>query len=161
MEVPPLLILYSVLLALSVGVLLYVFQVYDNAVFQINEAACRELSGLIAIAVDTVYYQPGNYVATIKLTHPVVLEGGPLLHVGRDTARPAQCSVTTRVDVEVLGGTGTEIVIAKYARLSEMCKGGEVFDGLRYVRDRDKLYIARRCESGQQTEDYKIQIYVR
>lgn len=94
MEVPPLLILYSVLLALSVGVLLYVFQVYDNAVFQINEAACRELSGLIAIAVDTVYYQPGNYVATIKLTHPVVLEGG-LCYTWVET-QPALPSVASR-----------------------------------------------------------------
>lgn len=165
MEIPPLVVLYGVLLAVGVAAVLYTFQIYDITVERINSASCDEVAALAAAAAASAYYHPGNYAAVIKLGYPVVIKDGHLV-VGKDTARPARCQIAVPkyVDapVTVVDGVGREIVVKKKSNLVAECSQQQVFPGLRYVKSSDVVFIAKRCQPGQITEgNVEIEIFVR
>jgi len=168
MEVPPLVLLYAVLIAAGVGSMLYMFQVYDGAVAQMNAAACGELQSLAEAAVQRALYEPGNYTATIKTTYVLVIEGKSLV-VGRDTRAPATCDLSYLCtdagkygaeNCTVLASTGTDLVVEKKVVGYKECNGQ--LPAPRYVKEGDRLYVATRC-SGQEeeVEDFEVYVYAK
>jgi len=167
MEVPPLVLLYAVLIAAGVGSMLYMFQVYDGAVAQMNAAACGELQSLAEAAVQRALYEPGNYTATIKTTYVLVIEGKSLV-VGRDTRAPATCDLSHLCgdagnygakNCTVLPSTGTDLVVEKKVVGYKECSGQ--LPAPRYVKKGDRLYIATRCDRQEEVEDFEVYIYAK
>jgi len=162
MEVPPLVLLYAVLIAAGVGSMLYMFQVYDGAVAQMNAAACGEMQSLAEAAVQRALYEPGNYTATIKTTYVLVIEGKSLV-VGRDTRAPATCDLGHLCgdagNCKVLPSTGTDLVVEKKVVGYKECSGQ--LPAPRYVKERDRLYVATQCSGQVEVEDFEVYVYAK
>jgi len=167
MEVPPLVLLYAVLIAAGVGSMLYMFQVYDGAVAQMNAAACGELQSLAEAAVQRALYEPGNYTATIKTTYVLVVESGSLV-VGRDTRAPAACDLghlcgdSGKYGAEncaVLSSTGTDLVVEKKVVGYRECSGQ--LPAPRYVKEGDRLYVTTQCNGQEEVEDFEVYVYAK
>lgn len=180
MEVPPLVLLYAVLAAGGVAALIYMFNLYDSAVYQVNDAACQELRYLLETALQRAVAEPGNYTAYINTTYVVVIEAGQsardaVLVVGRDTRRPAACNIGEAVervcgrckaegmcgDCAVSSGTGLSIVVEKRvgADQYDKCAGAVEMPYYRYIKKEGKLYPSKKCEEGALVEKPAIEIY--
>ena len=168
MEVPAAAILYALLLAATAGTLLYVFAVYDNAVYEINYAACQEAISLLKVALQRAEYEAYNYTGYIELYYPAILtydskEGVLYLTVGHDTRRPAQCQLRLRelnlkTPTQVLEGTGTRIIITRQVVAYGECEEAKL---PALARKDGKLLIAQQCEEGLETATYTTQIYMK
>ena len=165
MEVPAAAVLYALLLAATAGTLLYVFTVYDNAVYEINYAACQEAVTLLKLALQRAEYEVYNYTGYIELYYPAIMtyENGVIyLTVGHDTRQPAQCQLrlselNLKTPTQVLGGTGTRIAITKQVVSYGKCEDAK----LPALAKKDgKLLVAHKCEEGLETAAYVAKIYI-
>lgn len=162
MEVPVSALLYAILLAATVFTLLYVFNVYNNAVYQINYAACREITTLIEAALQTAQADIYNYTGSIHLYYPVVFIYHNTSHilyivVGRDTLQPAECELSLPSGVQSYNGTGMNITISKRVIGYGPCDESElpaigVLNG--------EFLVVSKCEPGIQTARYMVEVAV-
>jgi hypothetical protein len=158
MEIPAVVLLYAALLAGAVASLLYVFTVYDGAVYSINSHACREATYLIQIALQRTMEEPGNYTAKINLYYPVKITGGEIT-VGLDTRKPATCRIDAPQGVDVLDSTGTVIIVEKVAHTSEFGECTGQLDGPRLGIKDGKYIIVTQCSPDVLIERPQIRVY--
>jgi hypothetical protein len=158
MEIPAVVLLYAALLAGAVASLLYVFSVYDGAVYSINSHACREAAYLVQIALQRAMKEPGNYTAKINLHYPVKIVKGEVT-VGLDTRNPAICRVDASKGVEVLDSTGTAIIIEKIVRASEFKECTGQLDGPKLGMKDGRYIIVTQCAPGVKIESPQIRVY--
>ncbi len=158
MEIPAVVLLYAALLAGAVASLLYVFTVYDGAVYSINSHACREATYLVQIALQRAMKEPGNYTAKINLYYPVKITGGEIT-VGLDTRKPATCRINAPQGVDVLDSTGTVIIIEKVAHTSQFGECTGKLDGPRLGMKDGKYIIVTQCSPDVQIERPQIRVY--
>jgi len=158
MEIPAVVLLYAALLAGAVASLLYVFSVYDGAVYSINSHACREATYLVQIALQRAMGEPGNYTAKINLYYPVKITEGEIT-VGLDTRNPAACRINAPQGVDVEDSTGTVIIVEKVAHTSEFGECTGQLDGPRLGMKDGKYIIVTQCSPDVLIERPQIRVY--
>ncbi|MGC9119124.1 MAG: hypothetical protein ACP5I3_09080 [Thermoproteus sp.] len=175
MEIPSVVLLYVLLALGGIAVALYVFTVYNGAVFQINYEACREVETLLQVLAQTAWAEPGNYTGYVDLYYPVVvsLRGDVVvITAGTDTREPVQCSfdITTlgqwTRQISILPGTGTEIVALKRVVGWKPCGEGLALPAPRLIKaevgDGEYVYyVSTYCKAGEMVEDSTIEIYLK
>ena len=166
MEIPAAAILYALLLAATAGTLMYIYNLYDNAVYEINYAACQEVVALIKVALQRADYEIFNYTGYVELYYPVVLQYDDTknlyLTIGRDTRRPAQCQLdlkglSLKTPVEVFGGTGTRLVIIKQVMDYGSCEDVRL---PALGKENGRFLVVEKCKPGIEMARYTIQIYL-
>jgi hypothetical protein len=158
MEIPAVVLLYAALLAGAVASLLYVFTVYDGAVYSINSRTCREATYLVQITLQRAMEEPGNYTAKINLYYPVKITGGEIT-VGLDTRKPATCKINAPQGVDVLDSTGTVIIVEKVAHTSEFGECTDPLDSPKLGMKDGKYIIVTKCSPDVQIERPQIRVY--
>ncbi|MGB9706028.1 MAG: hypothetical protein ACPL3C_11300 [Pyrobaculum sp.] len=132
MEIPATALLYAVILAGGAAAMLYVFTLYDGAVYDINLRACYEAATLLKLMTQRAGIEPGNYTAYVEFYYPLTIEAAGdkvLITVGRDSRAPAQCEINTAEltsaapGIEILSGTGTRAVLEKTVKEWASCQG--------------------------------------
>lgn len=158
MEIPAVVLLYAVLLAGATAVLLYIFVIYDDVVYNINLHACQEAATLTRIALQRALSEPGNYTGKIALYYAIEIKGGEIV-VGLDTSKPATCPLEVPRDVKVLDSTGDTIVVEKKVRNFVDCDCGNECNPPKLGVKDGRYIIVTKCEEGVKVEAARVEVY--